>query len=254
MGHTAPSDKLNIAGIDVGDIERRNLANMNTENIVTLCNVDWHYAAKTFDDYPKAKRFKDWRVMFDEMGKTIDAIMVATPDHTHAGVAAHTITLGKHAYMQKPLTYSVYESRLLTRLAKKHKINGQPGQFFRLVQRDCRMGTGGSYRRGIRSALLDGSSHLATGIGRTQRRRSRSPDIGLGLVHRSGRKTAVRSGIYSMELAWILGFRNGSIGRHGMPYHGPSVLGAGFEISDQCVAQLYFGKSLLPVSGRKNNL
>lgn len=79
FGYTAPSDKLNIAGIGVGGMGRRNLANMNTENIVALCDVDWHYADKTFKDYPKAKRFKDWRVMFDEMGKSIDAIMVATP-------------------------------------------------------------------------------------------------------------------------------------------------------------------------------
>ena len=127
FGYTAPSDKLNIAGIGVGGMGRRNLANMNTENIVALCDVDWHYADKTFKDYPKAKRFKDWRVMFDEMGKSIDAIMVATPDHTHAGVTAHAITLGKHCYTQKPLTHSVYESRLLTKLAKKYKVATQMG-------------------------------------------------------------------------------------------------------------------------------
>ncbi len=126
-GHTAPSDRLNIAGIGVGGVGRRNLANMNTENIVALCDVDWKYAAKTFNDYPKAKRFKDWRVMFDEMGNSIDAVMVATPDHTHAGVAAHAIMLGKHTYVQKPLTHCVYESRLLTRLAKKYRVATQMG-------------------------------------------------------------------------------------------------------------------------------
>jgi predicted dehydrogenase len=115
FGHMAPSDKLNIAGIGVGGVGRRNLANMKTENIVALCDVDWKYAAKTFKDYPNAERFKDWRKMFDKMGKNIDAIVVATPDHTHAGVTAHAITLGKHAYVQKPLTHSVYESRLLTK-------------------------------------------------------------------------------------------------------------------------------------------
>ena len=118
FGHTSPSDKLNIAGIGVGGMGRRNLSNMNSENIVALCDVDLRYASKTFDDYPKAKQFKDWREMLDKMGKSIDAIMVATPDHTHAGVAAHAMTLGKHAYVQKPLTHSVYESRLLTNLAK----------------------------------------------------------------------------------------------------------------------------------------
>ena len=127
FGHTSPSDKLNIAGIGVGGMGRRNLSNMNSENIVELCDVDWRYASKTFDDYPKAKQFKDWREMLDKMGKSIDAIMVATPDHTHAGVAAHAMTLGKHAYVQKPLTHRVYESRLLTTLAKKHKVATQMG-------------------------------------------------------------------------------------------------------------------------------
>lgn len=67
-GHLAPSDKLNIAGIGVGGVGRRNLANMKTDNIVALCDVDWKYAAKTFNDYPKAKQFRDWREMFDKMG------------------------------------------------------------------------------------------------------------------------------------------------------------------------------------------
>ena len=127
FGHTAPSDKLNIAGIGVGGMGRRNLANMKTENIVALCDVDWKYADKTFKDYPAAKKFKDWRVMFDQFGKSIDAIMVATPDHTHAGVTAHAITLGKHCYTQKPLTHSVYESRLLTKLAQKYRVATQMG-------------------------------------------------------------------------------------------------------------------------------
>ena len=87
-GFTSPSDKLNIAAIGVGGVGRRNLKNMKTENIVALCDVDWSYAKKTFDDYPDALRYKDWRKMFDEMGKSIDAVLVATPDHTPAGPAA----------------------------------------------------------------------------------------------------------------------------------------------------------------------
>lgn len=127
LGHVAPSDKLQIAGIGVGGMGRRNLANMNTENIVALCDVDWNYAKKTFEDYPTAKRFQDWREMFDKMGNSIDAVLVATPDHSHAVATAHAITLGKHCYTQKPLTHSVYESRLLTNLAKKYKVATQMG-------------------------------------------------------------------------------------------------------------------------------
>lgn len=126
-GFTSPSDKLNIAAIGVGGVGRRNLKNMKTENIVALCDVDWSYAKKTFDDYPDALRYKDWRKMFDEMGKSIDAVLVATPDHTHAGPAAYAMTLGKHVYCQKPLTHSVYEARLLARLAKKYRVATQMG-------------------------------------------------------------------------------------------------------------------------------
>ena len=119
-GFTAPSDKLNIAGVGIGGMGRRNLKNMSTENIVALCDVDWHYADKTFKDYPDAKRYKDWRQMFDEMGSSIDAVLIATADHTHAIITADAMTLGKHVYTQKPLTHSVYEARLLTKLAEAH--------------------------------------------------------------------------------------------------------------------------------------
>ncbi len=127
FGHKAPSDKLNIAGIGIGGMGRNNLRNMSTENIYALCDVDWHYAEKAFNDYPKALRFKDWRKMFDEVGKNIDAVLVATPDHNHAVIAATAMTLGKHVYVQKPLTHSVYEARLLAKLAKKYKVATQMG-------------------------------------------------------------------------------------------------------------------------------
>ncbi len=127
LGHVAPSDKLNIAGIGIGGKGRVNLRSMNTENIVALCDVDWKYSKDCFDEYPKAKKYWDWRKMFDEMGDSIDAVMIATADHTHAAIAATAIKAGKHVYCQKPLTHSVYESRLLTRLAKEYKVATQMG-------------------------------------------------------------------------------------------------------------------------------
>ena len=122
MGHKAPSDKLNIAGIGIGGRGFGNMKELESENIVALCDVDWNYSKRAFDYFPEAKRYKDWRVMYDEIGKSFDAVMIATPDHTHAGPAAHAITLNKHVYLQKPLTHSVYESRLLTKLADKYKV------------------------------------------------------------------------------------------------------------------------------------
>ena len=127
LGHVAPSDKLNIAGVGVGGKGRVNLRAMSLENIVALCDVDWKYAQACFDDYPTAKRYWDWRIMLEEMGDDIDAVMIATSDHTHAAIAATAIKMGKHIYCQKPLTHSVYESRLLTRLAREYRVATQMG-------------------------------------------------------------------------------------------------------------------------------
>lgn len=127
LGHVAPSDKLNIAAVGAGGKGSGDINDCATENIVALCDVDAVRAKNTFDKYPKAKRYEDWRKMFDEMGKSIDAVTVSTPDHNHAIVAAHAMTLGKHAFVQKPLTLTVSESRLLTQLAAKYKVATQMG-------------------------------------------------------------------------------------------------------------------------------
>ena len=127
LGYTAPSDKLNIAGVGVGGRGLGVLKAMKSQNIVALCDVDWKYAQGAFDTFPKAKKYWDWRKMFDEMGASIDAVVVATADHTHAIIAAHAITMGKHVYVEKPLTHTVYESRLLTNLAAYYKVATQMG-------------------------------------------------------------------------------------------------------------------------------
>ena len=127
FGYKAPSDKLNIAGIGVGGMGRRNLKNMNAENIVALADVDWKYAERCFKDYPKAKLYKDYRKMLEEMGSEIDAVMISTPDHTHYVSAADSMRAGKHVYVQKPLTHSVYESRKLREIAKETGVATQMG-------------------------------------------------------------------------------------------------------------------------------
>lgn len=129
LGHVAPSDKLNIVGVGVGGMGFANLKNLESQNIIGLCDVDWKYTGGNgvFDRFPKAKKYKDWRRMYEEMGKDFDAVVVATADHTHAIVASTAMTMGKHVYVQKPLTHSVYESRLLTKLAAKYKVATQMG-------------------------------------------------------------------------------------------------------------------------------
>lgn len=127
LGHKAPSDKLNIVGVGVGGMGFSNLKKMESENIIGLCDVDWKYADRVFKHFPKAKKHKDFRKMYEEMGKSIDGVVIATADHTHAIVAAQAIEMGKHVYLQKPLTHTVYESRLLTNLTEKHKVATQMG-------------------------------------------------------------------------------------------------------------------------------
>jgi predicted dehydrogenase len=92
-----------------------------TENIVALCDVDWAYSKHVFEENPDARAYWDWRKMFDEMGSSIDAVIVATADHTHAMIAATAMTMGKHVLCSETIDSPVYESRLLTRLAKKHR-------------------------------------------------------------------------------------------------------------------------------------
>ncbi|HWK57107.1 MAG TPA: Gfo/Idh/MocA family oxidoreductase [Parapedobacter sp.] len=129
-GFIAPSDKLNIAGVGVGGkghSDVRNAWNKGKENIVALVDVDLNKGKSCFDEFPKAKRYQDYRKMLDEMGKDIDAVIVSTPDHTHAIVALTAMEMGKHVYVQKPLAHSLHETRVLTEAARKYKVVSQMG-------------------------------------------------------------------------------------------------------------------------------
>jgi len=124
--HAAPSAKLNIAGIGVGGMGKSNLRQLESENIVALCDVDHQYAAATFQRYPQAKVYTDFREML-ETQTDIDAVMIATPDHTHAVISMEAMRRGKHVYCQKPLTHNVYEARMLAQAAKKYGVTTQMG-------------------------------------------------------------------------------------------------------------------------------
>jgi predicted dehydrogenase len=125
-GQTPPSEKLNIAGIGVGGMGAADLQSVASENIVALCDVHQSYAAETFKTYPNAKIYKDYRKMLDRQ-RDIDACVIATPDHTHAWIAMAAIRAGKHIYVEKPLTYSVYEARMLTQAAREAGVATQMG-------------------------------------------------------------------------------------------------------------------------------
>ncbi|HEV2392062.1 MAG TPA: Gfo/Idh/MocA family oxidoreductase [Verrucomicrobiae bacterium] len=126
QGAQSANERLNIAGIGFGGQGTHDLSQVDTENIVALCDVDKRYAAHTFKKYPKAKQFTDYRQMLDEM-KEIDAVVVATPDHHHAFASVAAIKHGKHVYCEKPLTHSVWEARQVAQAAHAAKVATQMG-------------------------------------------------------------------------------------------------------------------------------
>ncbi len=129
-GKKPPSEKLNIATIGVGGMGGNNTRRCADagENIIALCDVDEKLpgTVNVFNAYPDAKKYKDFRKML-EQEKGIDAVIVATPDHTHTVVAMTAIKMGKHVYVQKPLTRTVYEARKLTEAAREYKVVSQMG-------------------------------------------------------------------------------------------------------------------------------
>ncbi|MCU0408104.1 MAG: Gfo/Idh/MocA family oxidoreductase [Bacteroidales bacterium] len=147
LGHRAPSDKLNIAGVGIAGMGRSNLVNVaKTENIVALCDVDWgEPTQKVFKTYPGAKQYKDYRVMLDSQ-KDIDAVIIATSDHTHACISMEAMRRGKHTFTQKPLTHTVYEARALAKAAREYKVATQMGN----------QGQAGDGPRRLREMIWDG--------------------------------------------------------------------------------------------------
>lgn len=127
LGYKSPNEKLNIAAIGAGGKGHSDITGCATENIVALADPDWKTAAKTFSEFPNAKQYKDYRVMLDKERDNIDAVIVSTPDHTHAPAAMWAMERGKHVYCQKPLTHTVYEARMLADAARKYGVATQMG-------------------------------------------------------------------------------------------------------------------------------
>ena len=133
-GYKPPSDRLNIACVGIGGKGFSDSEKMKNENVIALCDADEARASErhgkekknAFDNFPKAKFYRDFRKML-EKEKEIEAITVSTPDHNHAVIAMTAIKMGKHVFVQKPLTHTVFEARALREAAKKAGVITQMG-------------------------------------------------------------------------------------------------------------------------------
>lgn len=140
-GEKSPNEMLNLAGVGIGGQGSSDLASLDSENIVALCDVDHNHAAHVFKRYPGAKPFTDYRKLLEER-KDLDGVVIATPDHLHAFVSMAALKLGKHVYCEKPLTHSVWEARQLTLAAREAKVAtqmGNQGQASEDTRRLCEM-------------------------------------------------------------------------------------------------------------------
>ena len=126
-GKISPNEKINVVGIGVGGKGMGDISSCRRENVIALCDPDSERAGEAFYRFKDVKKYADYRKMFDEMADDIDACTISTPDHTHAPAAYRAMSLGKHVYVQKPLTHTVAEARMLTNLAKEKGLITQMG-------------------------------------------------------------------------------------------------------------------------------
>jgi len=145
-GETPPSERLNIAGVGVGGKGYSDLTSVRSENIVALCDVDWQRIGDAARTFPAAKLWKDYREMLDKQSE-IDAVIVATSDHTHAIISMAAVRRDKHVFTQKPLTHTVHEARVLAEAAREHKVATQMGN----------QGQAGEEPRRLREMIWDGA-------------------------------------------------------------------------------------------------
>jgi hypothetical protein len=186
MGYKSPNEKLNLAAIGAGGQPAADLrgAQAGVENVVALADVDWARGKESFERYPDAKRYKDFRQMLDKSGKDIDAVVIGTPDHMHTYCAVHCMAAGKHVYVEKPLTRVAGETRIMAAAAEKYKVATQMGN----------QGYSHDATRSDRGACVDGAAIVAAGDAENAAADGGSGHARLGLVVGDGGGAAVYGG------------------------------------------------------------
>ena len=123
----SPNERINIAAIGAGGRGRINMISCRTHNFVAIADPDSNMLERGGLLFPNARKYADYRVMLEKEEASTDAVLISTPDHSHAPAAAMALRLKKHVYCEKPLTHTVYEARVLANLAKENKVVTQMG-------------------------------------------------------------------------------------------------------------------------------
>ena len=218
----APSanNKLNIASVGPGGMGSGDIRNVPTENVVAVCDVDANRVANVQKQFPQAKGYSDFRKMLDAE-KSIDAVMIATPDHNHAVVTMAALKMGKHVFCQKPLTHSVYEAIEIGKAAKAAGVatqmgnQGQASEGARLVSEFIWAGASARSARftpGRIAGRTSAARHPAS-----QRDAAGSAGSGLEPVARPVARAALSPLLPAVQLARLVGFRHGRAGRYRLP-------------------------------------
>ena len=229
LGYKSPNEKLNIAAIGAGGRAAQDIAGCATENIVAFADPDSARAEHTFKKYESVPKYTDFRKMLDKEARKIDAVIIAIPDHMHAAAAVWAMERGKHVYVEKPLTRTIWEARLLTEAASKYKVATQ-------------MGNQGYSNEGARIAaeiIWSGEIGNVTevhtwtnrpvwpqGISELPAEEAVPDTLDWGHLARSSEHAAIQPGVCAVQLARLVRFRLRRAGRHGMPHSGSAQHGA----------------------------
>ncbi len=141
-GHVPPSETIQIAGVGIGGVgygQIRDIAKQPNTKFVVLCDIDDVYARKTYDFFPEARKYRNYREMFGAEGDKIDALYCGTPDHTHAVICMEAVRKGKHLCCVKPLTRTIHENRVLTKAAEQAGIATQVTASANTSDSSCRV-------------------------------------------------------------------------------------------------------------------
>ena len=234
----SPNEKLHIAVIGVGGMRGgAHLDAVARENVVALCDVDARILAAAAGRFPKAKTFADFRRLLDRMHRQIDAVVISTPDHTHAPAGMMAMRLGKHCYCEKPLAHSVYEARQMAIVARDKKLATQLG---------TQIHAGANYRRAVelvQSGAIGQVAEVHVWLGAnfngpaTPTNMSQPdvpkdtppvpPALDLGPLAGTGCLPALPSDICTGQLAQLVGLRQRHARRFLLPFLRPGFLGAG---------------------------